>query len=80
MAIRADRTTYELAPRYENKRNGKPLSGFALDLTIRFNHEGAAFLQDHNLAGVMPFNELSELLELVEGEVTRLYASHFDTA
>jgi hypothetical protein len=79
MAIRANRTKYELVPRYKHKRGGKSLSGFALDLTIRFNRDGAAFVQDHNMPGdnTMPFNDLREMLELVNGEIERHYAARF---
>jgi hypothetical protein len=28
---------YRLTPRILNKRTGKPLEGFAIDLTLRFN-------------------------------------------
>jgi hypothetical protein len=79
MAIRADRTSWELAPRYKNKRSGKPLAGFALDFTIRFNRDGAAFLQDHNMSGrnVMRFDGLPEVRDFVNAELERRYESHF---
>jgi hypothetical protein len=79
MAIRANRTKYNLTPRYKHKRGGKPLSGFALDITIRFNSEGKAFLQDHNLAGanVMPFNELDELQHVLHREIEHHHGTHF---
>ncbi len=79
MAIRAHRTKYNLTPRYKHKRGGKPLSGFALDLTIRFNSEGTAFLQDHNLAGpnVMPFTNLDELQSVLHRELEHHHEAHF---
>lgn len=42
---------YTLTPRFKHKQTGRPLSGYALDLTIRFQKDGAAFLQDHNYPG-----------------------------
>jgi hypothetical protein len=79
MAIRANRTKYNLTPRYKHKRGGKSLSGFALDVTIRINSEGTAFLQDHNLVGanVMPFNDLNELQAVLSRELEYHYEAHF---
>jgi hypothetical protein len=79
MAIRADCTKYNLTPRYTHKRGNKPLSGFALDITIRFNSEGTAFLQDHNLEGanVMPFTTLDQLQRTLNRELEHHYESHF---
>lgn len=75
--IRADRTTYALEPRYLHKKGGKPLTGFALDITIRFNKDGHPFVQDHNHNGPMPFNTVEELQEFVATEIARNHADHF---
>jgi hypothetical protein len=75
--IPADRTTYALGRRYTSKKGGKPLKGFALDLTIRFNTTGVAFLQNHNGdAGPMPFSELDELKQFIGDEIDRNYREH----
>lgn len=75
--IRADRTTYAIERRYQSKKGGKPLKGFALDLTIRFNTDGHPFLQDHNGDGPMPFNTVDELQEFVATEIARNHGEHF---
>ncbi len=73
---------YTLTPRFKHKQTGQPLSGYALDLTIRFQKDGAAFLQDHNYPGdsadgTWPHNDLVELKETLNGELDRLYQQHF---
>lgn len=46
---------YRIVRRTRNKSNGKPLSAYAIDITIRVNHEEAYFLEDHNSdRNVMP--------------------------
>ena len=77
--IRADRTTYAIDRRYESKKGGKPLKGFALDITMRFNTDGHPFLQDHNSdGGPMPFNTVDELAKFVSDEIRRNHREHFD--
>lgn len=81
MAISAS-GTYTLTPRYKHKQTGKQLSGFAVDLTLRFNQDGAGFLQDHNFVGhsadgTFPHNDLAELQETLNSELERLYNDHF---
>ena len=74
-------SAYTLVPRYTNKRSNKQLSGYAVDLTIRFNKGGAAFLQDHNGLkdpSTYPHNNLDELKDTLDKELTRLYEEHFD--
>ncbi|HXW59821.1 MAG TPA: hypothetical protein VEJ23_10135 [Solirubrobacteraceae bacterium] len=74
-------SAYTLVPRYVNKRSNKQLSGFAVDLTVRFNKGGAAFLQDHNGLedpSTYPHNNLDELKDTLDKELTRLYEDHFD--
>jgi hypothetical protein len=73
-------STYTLVPRYTNKRSKKQLSGYAVDVTIRFNKDGAAFLQDHNGLedpSTYPHNNLAELKDTLDKELSRLYEGHF---
>lgn len=77
--IRADRTTYAIERRYKSKKGGKPLKGFALDITIRFNTDGHPFLQDHNGNGPMPFNTVEQVRDFVSNEITRNYGEHYGT-
>jgi hypothetical protein len=73
-------SAYTLVPRYTNKRSNKQLSGFAVDLTIRFNKDGAAFLQDHNGLkdpSTYPHNNLAELKDTLDKELSRLCSDHF---
>lgn len=76
--IRADRTTYAVERRYVSKKGGKPLRGFALDTTIRFNIDGHPFLQDHNSnSGPMPFNTVDEVAKFLADEIVRNHREHF---
>jgi hypothetical protein len=75
--IPADRTQYRLNRRYASKKGGKPLKGFALDVTIRFNTYGTAFIQDHNGEGPMPFDTVDEAREFVGDWIGRNYREHF---
>src|SRR3954454_19031504 len=78
--IRADRTTYAIERRYRSKKGGKPLKGFALDITVRFNTDGHPFLQDHNSGnGPMPFNTVDELKRFLTDEISRNHAEHFSS-
>jgi hypothetical protein len=73
----ADRTQYTTYRRHKHKTANKDLSGYALDWTIRFNHQGAAFLSDHNGGDPMVFNNLEELRGFLDGQLDRHYAEHF---
>lgn len=69
---------YRVERRTKNKRAGKPLSGYALDVTIRVNGEEAYFLQDHNSdRNVMPHNNREELVETLLQELERNHREHF---
>jgi hypothetical protein len=71
---------YRIVRRTLNKSNGKPLSGYAVDITIRANGKGAYFLEDHNSdANVMPHNDLAELLGTLVPELVRNHQEHFET-
>jgi hypothetical protein len=72
---------YRIERRLQNKQNGKPLSGFAIDITIRANREGAYFLEDHNsAANVMPHYGLADLLGTLVSELVRNDKEHFPPA
>lgn len=73
---------YTLTPRVEHKQTGQPLSAFAVDITIRFQKDGAGFLQDHNYPGdtadgTWPHNDLAELKKTLNDELDRLYKERF---
>lgn len=69
---------YRVERRTEKKRGGGQLSGYALDITIRVNGEGAYFLQDHNSArNVMPHNDRRDLVETLLAELERNHVEHF---
>jgi hypothetical protein len=69
---------YSLVPRATHKKTGSPLSGYALDITIRANHTGAYFLDDHNNPGnVMPHNNVFELMETLVGTIGRNHEARF---
>ena len=72
---------YRIERRTKNKRGGAPLSGYALDITIRVNAEEAYFLQDHNTArNVMPHNNRKELVQTILAELERNHVEHFGHA
>jgi hypothetical protein len=76
--IPPDRSSYALQRRYASKKGGKPLKGFAFDVTVRFNTEGTAFLQDHNSDGsVMPFTALGDLRRFLDEHIERNYVEHY---
>ena len=78
--IRADRETYAIERRTQSKKGQKPLKGFAIDITVRFNTDGHPFLQDHNSDGnTMPFNYVSELTAFVGKEIERNWLEHYGT-
>jgi hypothetical protein len=69
---------YRIERRTANKRTGAPLSGYAIDVTIRVNGQEAYFLQDHNTArNVMPHNNREELVNTILSELERNHAEHF---
>jgi predicted pyridoxine 5'-phosphate oxidase superfamily flavin-nucleotide-binding protein len=69
---------YRLAARTSRKRGGDSLSGYAIDVTVRINKDGAYFLDDHNsVRSAMPHNDRAECLETLTSEITRLHADHF---
>jgi hypothetical protein len=79
--IRADHTEYSIERRHQRKKGGKPLKGFALDVTIRFNSDGTPFVQDHNSAhGTMPFNSVDEVRKFIGDEIDRNFEEHFDVS
>jgi hypothetical protein len=79
--IPADRNSYALQRRYVSKKGGKPLKGFALDLTLRFNTDGTPFLQDHNSEwNVMPFTNLGDLRRFLDEQIERNHVEHYGSA
>jgi hypothetical protein len=79
-SIHADlpQEAYALARRYTSKRGRKPLKGFALDLTVRFNSDGVPFLQDHNGdLGTMPFHNVDEFTEWFAYKIKQNYDEHY---
>lgn len=74
-----DGAPYGIERRTKRKRGGEQqLSGYALDITIRVNGEGAYFLQDHNSTrNVMPHNNREELEETLLHELERNHVEHF---
>lgn len=69
---------YRIERRTKHKRGGKQLSGYAVDITIRVNHQGAYFLDDNNSDRLaMPHNNRDELLKTIEDELVRNHTEHF---
>jgi hypothetical protein len=69
---------YRIERRTTHKRGGKPLSGYALDITIRINHEEAYFLEDHNSdRNVMPHTNRDDLIRFLVEELERNHEEHF---
>jgi hypothetical protein len=69
---------YRIERRTKNKRTAKPLSGYALDITIRVNGEEEYFLDDHNSPrDAMPHNDRDELLETFVDGVLPNHEEHF---
>jgi hypothetical protein len=72
-------TQYATRRRLTHKTTGKPLSGFAVDWTIRFAKDGSGYLDDHNWPdNPLVFNNLEELRGFVNEELDRHYAEHFN--
>lgn len=69
---------YRIERRTKHKRGGKPLSGYAVDITIRVNSGEAYFLEDHNSTrNVMPHNNREELVDTILDELKRNHVEHF---
>ena len=69
---------YALARRTKHQTTGKPLSGYALDVTIRANKDGAYFLDDHNDPGPpMPHNNVFQLIETLVRTIGDSHVAQF---
>lgn len=70
---------YRIERRTKKKKGSHgPLSGFALDITIRANGEGAYFLEDHNSdRNAMPQGKRDELEGFLLQELARNHIEHF---
>jgi hypothetical protein len=69
---------YRIERRTKHKRGDKPLSGYAMDVTIRVNHQGAYFLDDNNSERLaMPHNNREELVQTIRQELERNQVEHF---
>lgn len=69
---------YRIERRTTNKRTGKPLSGYAVDITIRVNGGEAYFLDDDNSPRpAMPHNNRQELVQILLSELERNHIEHF---
>jgi hypothetical protein len=75
--IPADRAQYRLMRRHRSKNGGKPLKGFALDLTIRFNSNGTVFVQDINGDATMPFASMEQARDFIVSWLEWHYRDHF---
>lgn len=72
---------YRIERRTTHKRTGKPLSGYALDISIRVNEGEAYFLDDNNGARpAMPHNNRQELVDTLLAELERHHVEHFGQA
>lgn len=69
---------YRVERRTTNRRTGKPLSGYAVDVTIRVNGGEAYFLDDNNSRrDAMPHNNRQELVDTLLAELERNHVEHF---
>jgi hypothetical protein len=69
---------YRIVRRTRNKTNGKPLSAYAIDITIRVNHKETYFLEDHNSdLNAMPHTDRAGLIKTIERELNRIHIEHF---
>ncbi len=66
-----------LTRRYVHRDSDKKLKGFALDITLRFNSDGHAFLDDKNGDGLMPFGTVDEVADFVAAEIRKNHEEHF---
>ena len=72
---------YRIERRMTNKRTGRPISGYAVDITIRVNDGEAYFLDDNNSARLaMPHNNRQELVDTLLTELERNHIEHFGHA
>jgi hypothetical protein len=72
---------YRVERRTINKRTGKHLSAYAVDITIRVNDGEAYFLDDNNNARpAMPHNNRQELVDTLLAELERNHIEHFGHA
>jgi hypothetical protein len=79
--IPADHEDNHLKPRFVRKKSTKPLKGFALDLSLRFNSEGVPFLEDLNSnQNVRPFTNVTDLLVTLGAEIKELHKKRFPGA
>jgi hypothetical protein len=63
---------YKITRRTKRLNSNQALSGYALDITIRANHEGAYFLQDHNSdRNTMPFTNVDDIRDFLDREIER---------
>jgi hypothetical protein len=71
---------YRIERRTKHKRGGKQLSGYAMDITIRVNYQGAYFLDDQNSERLaMPHSDRGDLIDTVVKELERNHKEHFGT-
>lgn len=69
---------YRIERRTKHKRGDKPLSGYAMDITIRVNHQAAYFLDDHNSERLaMPHTNREDLVKTLVAEIERNHREHF---
>jgi hypothetical protein len=68
--IRPDRPSWDLAPRFKDKRTGKPLTRFALDLSIRFS-DGVWVTDFNSNKGLLRFGNAEELCEFLTEKIKR---------
>lgn len=79
-SIHPDPSPYTLRRRLRHRKGGKPLGGFALDLVVRFDADGTAFVQDLNSSrNVMRFTDVSDLLMWLAPEIKRVHDEHFES-
>lgn len=72
---------YRIERRTKHKRGDKELSGYAMDITIRVNHQGAYFLDDQNSERLaMPHNDRQELIGTLVAELERNHVEHFGSS
>jgi len=77
-SILTDRDGYRLRRRLRHRKGGKQLSGFAMDIVLRFDAEGAASLQDLNGdRNAMRFTSVDDLLGWLGPEIRRVHEEHF---
>lgn len=77
-SIRADGEGYRLRRRLRQKKGGKPLDGFAMDIVVRFNAEGSASVQDLNSdRNTMRFASVDDLVGWLGAEIKRAHDEHF---